>query len=153
MDNFKWAARMLELADLVAQWSKDPSTKVGVVIADGKHVLGLGYNGFPNGVNDSPERYADRPTKYAMIVHSEANALIAASVHGQRLKAATLYTTKPPCTECTKLLIQYGIARVVFPVLDPNDPAVQRWATDAEISRTMLQEAGIMFSSLDGGLK
>ena len=53
-----WDARFLELAHHESRWSKDPSTKVGAVIANDQHqVLSLGYNGFPRGVEDRASRY------------------------------------------------------------------------------------------------
>jgi deoxycytidylate deaminase len=48
-----WDSRFLEMAVLVSKWSKDPSTKVGAVIAKGKFVVSLGFNGHPAGVADS----------------------------------------------------------------------------------------------------
>ena len=73
----KWDLRFLKLAHHVGQWSKDPSTKVGAVIVDAqRRVLGIGYNGFPRGVDDSPGRYHDRPTKLDMVVHAETNAIM-----------------------------------------------------------------------------
>ena len=57
----KWDLRLLGLAEHVAQWSKDPSTQVGAVIADKKHrVLSLGFNGFARGVRDLAERLENR---------------------------------------------------------------------------------------------
>src|ERR1051326_2813900 len=54
----KWDRRFLELAKHVSSWSKDPSTKVGAVIVDAnRRVVATGYNGFPRGVEDTPERY------------------------------------------------------------------------------------------------
>lgn len=133
-----WDARMLELAKFVSAWSKDPSTKVGSVITDAEHrVLGVGYNGFPRGVKDHPERYEDRPTKYSLVVHAEANALLNCPAPGS-LRGAILYATLFPCTSCTKLIIQSGIARVVAPL--PTQPP---WAEEAVTSRLMMDEAGV----------
>lgn len=134
----QWDNRFMQMAELVASWSKDPSTKVGAIIVDyDRRIIGTGYNGFPRGVNDSPERYEDKPVKYKLVVHSEANAILNAvrSVSGQ-----TLYTTKYPCSECAKLIIQSGISLVVTPPPGTNEP----WATDAEFTKTMLKEACVM---------
>ena len=134
-------------AQLIARWSKDPSTKCGAVIVNAiRQVLGQGFNGFPRGVLDTPERYADRPTKYAMIVHSEANAILNAK---QDVSHCTIYTTKFPCSGCAKLIIQAGIAEVVCPVQDPSSSSDQRWAEDAEIARTMLHEARVVIHEID----
>ncbi|MBI2669577.1 MAG: hypothetical protein HYX20_00290 [Candidatus Yanofskybacteria bacterium] len=60
----KWDRRFLALAEFVAQWSKDPSTKTGAVIVDSNNrLVSVGYNGFPRGVNDSPERLENREIK------------------------------------------------------------------------------------------
>ena len=76
----KWDLRLLGLAKHVAEWSKDPSTKVGAVIADQKHrVLSLGFNGFARGVKDLAQRLDDRETKYDMIIHAERNAILFAN--------------------------------------------------------------------------
>lgn len=141
----KWDERFLDMARMVATWSKDPSTKCGAVLVDTmRRVVGTGYNGFPRGVHDAPERYSDRMVKYKMVVHAEANAILNAIV---RLSDATLYSTKYPCSECAKLICQSGIAQVVCPARgqanDP-DPSVQRWAEDAAFSNVMMTEAGII---------
>ena len=106
-----WDIRFIELAQHVAQWSKDPSTKVGAVIANDQHqVLSLGYNGFPRGVEDRMSRYNDRETKLLFVAHAERNALDNAFVD---VRGATLYTSLCPCNECAKSIIQKGIKRVV----------------------------------------
>ncbi len=142
-----WDRRFLRLAELVAGWSKDPSTKVGAVIVNAdRQVLGLGYNGFPRGVHDLEERYFDRPTKYAMIVHAEANAILNAR---QLVRGCTLYALKYPCSSCAKLIIQAGIARVVSPRRDPADAMDQRWEADARVSETMLREAAVVCDEVE----
>jgi dCMP deaminase len=65
----------LALAIHIAEWSKHRATKAGCVVADDDHWIRVtGYNGFPRGVTDLPERLADRPTKLLFCVHAEANA-------------------------------------------------------------------------------
>jgi dCMP deaminase len=108
----KWDLRFLQLAAHVAGWSKDPSTKVGAVIADGKHVVSLGYNGFPATTEDRDEWLSDRPTKYEMVVHAEMNAILNAR---QSVRGLTLYVSPlSPCSECVKLIAASGISRVVW---------------------------------------
>ena len=89
MASMKWDQRFLELAKLVSTWSKDPSTKVGAVIAHDRKIISVGYNGFPEGVLDTAERYYDRETKYKYMVHAERNALLFANTS---VKGMTLYT-------------------------------------------------------------
>jgi dCMP deaminase len=136
----KWTHRMMELAQLVASWSKDPRTKVGAVLVDSAHgaplVIGLGYNGFPRGVNDDPERYEDRELKYKLIVHAELNA-----IHNCKhdTRGAALYTTMFPCSSCAKSIIQAGIAAVISP------PPLQdsKWLEEARVARQMFDEASV----------
>jgi dCMP deaminase len=143
----KWDERFIELAKHVAQWSKDPSTKVGAVITDDhRRVVSLGYNGFPRGVVDDPERYETRMVKYKMIVHAEANALTSAS---KSVGGCTLYATKFPCSECAKLIIQMGIWRVVAPMklqASNPDPSLERWIEDATYAHQMMSEAAIVIA-------
>lgn len=132
----KWDRRYLALASQVAEWSKDPSTKVGaVIVSPDNMVVSLGYNGFPRGVNDDPARYLDRPEKYKRVVHAEANAILSAErgPHG-----CTLYSSLLTCNECAKLVIQSGIRRVVAP-----KPDITRWSNAHEVALEMYQEAGV----------
>ncbi len=136
----KWDLRLLGLARHVAQWSKDPSTKVGAVIADQKHrVLSLGFNGFARGVRDLAERLDDRETKYDMIIHAERNALLFAnaSVDGASVYVWPLL----PCAQCAATLIQAGIAEVIAPAADAE--RAERWAAQITLARTMFSEAGV----------
>ena len=113
----KWDLRLIGLAKHVAQWSKDPSTQVGAVIADEKHrVLSLGFNGFARGVRDLAERLENREIKYDMIIHAERNALLFAnaSVDGASVYVWPLL----PCAQCAATLIQAGIAEVIAPAAD-----------------------------------
>jgi deoxycytidylate deaminase len=85
----KWDRRFLELAKQVSTWSKDPSTQVGAVLVNYlDQVVGMGYNGFPRGVEDSEERLNNRELKYQIVVHAEVNAVIQA---GKEADGSTLY--------------------------------------------------------------
>ena len=84
----KWDSRFMEMAELVSTWSKDPSTQIGVVIVDPlRRIVSTGYNGFPRGLSDAPERYEERSVKYAHIVHGELNAILSAD--SRRLEGAS----------------------------------------------------------------
>ena len=131
-----WDERFLSLADHVSQWSKDPRTKVGAVIVDQKkRVISLGYNGFPRGVEDTPERYDDRPTKHLFVAHAERNALDNSPMS---VEGCTLYVPLMPCSECAKSIIQRGITRVVSYVPD-REGVNFNW----DITETMFAEAGV----------
>lgn len=137
MDQQKWDNRFLEMAKLVASWSKDPSTQTGAVITDSMNrVVSVGYNGFARGVNDSAERLRDRDLKYKLIVHCERNAVIFA---GRDLQGCTLYTWPfMSCAPCAAMMINAGITRCVAPVSD--NP---RWQADFALTRQILSEAAV----------
>ena len=135
----KWDRRFLDLAQFVGAWSKDPSTKVGaVIVRPDRTVAALGYNGFPRGVLDHAERYADRNTKYAMVVHAESNTLLNSR---ESLEGYTLYVTPlPPCSQCAAAIIQRGIARVV---IGQKSEVPKLWEEQFAIADTMFREAGV----------
>ncbi len=136
----KWRDRWMALADHFATWSKDPSTKVGCVIVDDerKTMIGHGYNGFPRGVEDSAERLNDRPTKYLMVQHAEANAIFQCVAPPTGM---TAYVTHRPCANCTGILIQAGIRRIV--TRRPEPALAERFADSFAASDVMLHEAGV----------
>src|SRR4051794_20277584 len=101
---------------------QDPSTRVGAVIANARRVVSLGFNGFPAGVGDFAERYADRDTKYRMVVHAETNAIISAH---EPLSGCTLFVSAPPCAACTGKIIQAGINSVFY--IASSADFHQRW--------------------------
>lgn len=119
----KWHDRFMEIAKMVAKWSKDPSSKVGAVLVRDKRVIATGYNGWPSSMDDnlylsqweSNQEYA-RSLKNKYSIHAERNAIEYAIGD---VKGSTLYITHPPCISCTDYLIEKGIACVV--VLDTND--------------------------------
>ncbi len=143
----KWDWRFIEAAKFFAQWSKDPSTKVGAVIVDrDRRIVSVGYNGFPKGCSDAPELYADREVKYRRVVHAERNALLFAC---RSVKGCTAFTWPfAPCSACAAMLIQAGITRVVAPAPTPELKA--RWGADLEEAARMFAEAEVAFVQVEG---
>lgn len=136
MELSKWDRRFLGLAAHVAEWSKDPSTQVGAVVANGKRVVSLGFNGFPQGMSDD-HRLHDRETKYSLVLHAEENALL---FSGSDLTGNTIYVYPlPPCSRCAAKIVQSGISRVVTTI--PQDMA--RWEESVALTRTIFEEVGI----------
>ena len=134
----KWDIRFLALAQHIAAWSKDPSTKCGAVIVDEqRRVVGLGYNGFPRGMPD--KGYKDRDHKLKFVVHAEANAILNAVA---KVQGCTLYVWPiPACNECAKLIVQAGIERVVSP--SPTQAQRTRWAGSFAAASIIFNECGI----------
>ena len=137
----KWDLRFLDLAAQIATWSKDPSSQLGAIAVDeNRTVIAQGYNGFPKGVRDFPERYADKELKYKLIVHAEQNCIYNAARRGAALENSTLYISGlPVCHECCKGVIQAGFKRVVM----RHKPMTEKWRESFEISKLMLNESGI----------
>ncbi|MCK1671045.1 dCMP deaminase family protein [Bradyrhizobium sp. 150] len=131
-----WPNYFLRVAGVVSIASKDPSTQVGaVIVRPDRTMASFGFNGFPRGVVDSPDRLNDRPTKYSFTVHAEANAILTAR---EPLHGYTMYSTLFPCSDCAKLIIQSGIRFVCSPVYE-----VERWRSSFMLSEQMFREAGV----------
>lgn len=144
--HLKWHLRFLRLAQEVSTWSKDPSTGVGAVLINPeRRVIGIGFNGFPPGVEDLPERYNDRTTKLRLTVHAEQNALHFA-MHDT--VGSTLYTTFFPCCQCAAAIIARGVRHVV----SVDNPADARYTEEFALSKTMFSEAGVLTTVLDSAI-
>jgi len=143
----KWDVRFVKLAMHIANWSKDPSTKVGcVVVGEDREIRSTGFNGFPRGIKDDEERLLDREQKYPLICHAEENAIMHAARIGVSLKGSTAYVTWPPCSRCARSLIQSGIKEIIYPT--PGE-IPERWIEDFNISNGMISEAGLIVRTID----
>lgn len=141
----KWDRRFLNLAKHISEWSLDPSTKVGAVAVKDRRVLATGYNGLPRGIADLPGRLNNRDEKYLRTVHAEANIVAQAARFGIDLFGTTVYVWPfLPCCNCTTLMIQAGVRRIIVPEL----PIPDRWQSNFDLSREMLQEAGVSLNLL-----
>jgi dCMP deaminase len=138
-----WDYRFIALAEHIASWSKDPSTQIGAVIVDDERkIVSVGYNGFPAGLDDQPQRLIDRPTKYSMTIHGEMNACINSP---RPVKGCTLYTWPfMSCDRCAVHMISYGIKRVVAPELPAH--LEDRWLESITKSKAYFAEAGVIVS-------
>ncbi len=138
----KWHYRHMAAAELVASWSKDPSTKVGARIVDDKfRVISEGFNGPPRGVTDDPG--IDRATKLRRTIHAEKNAILFAR---RDLTGATLYVTHFPCAQCAALIAQAGIAKVV--TYAPEAAFYERWEDDIIEAKRIFHDARVALCTL-----
>ncbi|CAN8254888.1 unnamed protein product [Cochlearia groenlandica] len=115
-----WDDYFMAIAFLSAERSKDPNRQVGAcLVTQNGVILGIGYNGFPRGCSDDKLPWAKKSrtgdpleTKYPYVCHAEVNAILNtnhASAAGQKL-----YVTMFPCNECAKIIIQAGVAEVIY---------------------------------------
>jgi dCMP deaminase len=104
--------RYLEMARIWAQNSYCKRRKVGALIVKEKMIISDGYNGTPAGFENICEDEENRTKPY--VLHAEANAITKVAKSNNSSDGATLYITTSPCMECSKLIIQSGIKRVVY---------------------------------------
>ena len=149
----RWDRHFLQLALDHARMSKDPSTQVGaIVVGPDMELISAGFNGFPRGISDTPERLGDRETKYEIIVHAEMNAILAAARSGVPLRGCTLYVAAiddrgliwggPPCVRCAVEAMQAGITEIVS---WPQANVPERWRASLAKSESLLTEAGVRY--------
>lgn len=104
--------RYLKMADIWSQNSYCKRRQVGALIVKDKMIISDGYNGTPSGFENICEDEDNKTKPY--VLHAEANAITKVAKSGNSSDGATLYVTSSPCLECSKLIIQAGIKRVVF---------------------------------------
>ncbi|MGB2128350.1 MAG: deoxycytidylate deaminase [Flavicella sp.] len=86
--------------------------QVGALIVKERMIISDGFNGAPTGFDNCCED-EDGNTKW-MVLHAEANAILKVAASTQSCKGATLYITLSPCRDCSKLILQSGITRIVY---------------------------------------
>ena len=113
-----------------------------------RRIISTGYNGTPRGITNCCDGgcsrcSSDAPSGTALgeclCCHGEENAIVQAAYHGIAVKDATLYTTFSPCLLCAKMIINAGIAEVVYG---------ERYSIDST-SRRILNEAGVVLRAID----
>jgi dCMP deaminase len=100
---------------MAAEWAKLSYCKrkqVGALIVKDRMIISDGYNGTPSGVENCCEDKVGKTHWY--VLHAEANAILKLAGSTQSAKDATLYLTLSPCKECSKLVLQAGIKRLVY---------------------------------------
>jgi dCMP deaminase len=85
--------------------------KVGAVLVKDDNIISFGYNGTPAGMDNCCER--DSVT-LPHVIHAECNAILKAAKNGNSVNDSTIYLSLSPCLDCSKLILQSGIKRVVY---------------------------------------
>jgi dCMP deaminase len=104
--------RYLQMARIWAGNSYCVRRQVGALIVKNKMVISDGYNGTPSGFENICEDETGKTKPY--VLHAEANAITKVAKSNNSSENSTLYITAAPCMECSKLIIQAGIKRVVY---------------------------------------
>lgn len=138
-----WDEYFMNIAKVVASRSNCVKRKVAAVIVKDKRIISTGYNGTPRGVKNCDEGGCPRCNSFAesgknledcYCSHGEENAIVQASYHGISIKGAIIYSTFSPCLLCTKMILNAGIAEVVYNAEYP--------LADAPLK--LLKEAGVI---------
>ncbi len=108
----KYDLAYIRMAEEWAKLSHCKRKKVGALIVKDRMIISDGYNGTPTGFDNTCEDENNK-TKWH-VLHAEANAILKVAGSTQSCKNATLYLTLSPCRECSKLIHQSGIKRVVY---------------------------------------
>lgn len=137
-----WDEYFMRIAENVAMRSNCMKRKVAAVVVKDRRIISTGYNGTPRRVANCNEggcprcnSLADSGTRLdeCLCSHAEENSIVQAAYHGITLKGSTLYSTCSPCLICTKMIINAGIARVVYNLDYPLHGT----------SKHLLEEAGV----------
>ena len=104
--------RYIRMAKIWAENSYCKRRQVGALLVKNNTIISDGYNGTPAGFKNVCEDEDGHTLPY--VLHAEANAITKIARSGNSSEGATLYVTTSPCIECSKLIIQAGIARVLF---------------------------------------
>jgi dCMP deaminase len=118
---------------LATEWSKLSWAKrkqVGSLLVKDGVIISDGYNGTPTGFENECED-GNGDTKW-YVIHAEANAILKCSKYGNSCDGSTLYITHSPCRDCSRLILQTGIKRVVY-INDYKDPSGKEFLIKAGI--------------------
>lgn len=115
LDNKKQAEldyRYLRMARIWSENSYCQRRQVGCLVVKDKMIISDGFNGTPTGFPNQCED--ENNVSFPYVLHAEANAITKIARSGNNSDGATLYVTDSPCIECSKLIIQAGIKRVIY---------------------------------------
>jgi len=145
-DYLNWEQYFMGIAKLSAMRSKDPNTQVGCcIVSPENRILSMGYNGAPNGFDDSEfpwDRVGEKlDTKYMYVCHSELNAILNYRGDTNDLKGAKIYVYYFPCNECAKAIIQAGIKEVIYAIPYDRD----NHSEEMEASIRMFNKCGVSY--------
>ena len=101
----------LNIAKEISTLSHCQRAKVGAVIVKDGNIVSFGYNGTPSSMDNCCE---NGDATISEVIHAEMNSILKAAKSGYSVDGATLYLTLSPCKECSKLILQSGIERVLY---------------------------------------
>lgn len=136
-----WDSYFMKIAEAVSERSTCDRAFVGCVLVRDKRILTTGFNGSPAGLDHCDEvGHLMVDGHCVRTIHAETNAIIQAALHGISTKNATCYVTHLPCINCTKVLINAGIERIVYKEAYRIDENAVHFLLSAQIE--VVQKAG-----------
>lgn len=118
VDSVQQDSKQKKLDSVFLNIAKETSTlshcvrsKVGAVLVKDGNIISFGYNGTPSGMDNCCE---DNNVTLPHVIHGEVNAILKAAKTGNSVNGSTLYLTLSPCLDCSKLILQSGVKRVVY---------------------------------------
>ncbi|MDD6088544.1 MAG: cytidine/deoxycytidylate deaminase family protein [Desulfovibrionaceae bacterium] len=145
-DRMPWEEYFMRIAFMVSDRSTCLRRHVGAVAVHNRRILATGYNGAPAGLAHCLETGCLRQKlgipsgqrhEICRAIHAEQNVIVQAATHGIVLQGSDLFCTTFPCALCAKMLINCGIRHIYYVEGYPD-----------ELSRSMLQEAGVEMTAL-----
>ena len=119
---FKFDKAYLRLAASWSRLSQCTRKQVGAIIVKDEIIISDGFNGTPAGFDNCCEN--EEGLTHWYVLHAEANAILKVAKSTNNCKGATLYLTHSPCRDCSKLVLQSGISRVVFREAYKDPPGI-----------------------------
>ena len=104
-------AVFLNIAREISTMSKCNRSKVGAILVKDGNIISMSYNGTPAGMDNTCEK---NDITLPHVIHAEMGAILKAAKTGNSVDSSTLYLTLSPCLDCSKLILQSGIKRVVY---------------------------------------
>jgi dCMP deaminase len=142
-----WDRYFMDIAHVVGRRANCSRRQVAAVIVKDRRIISTGYNGTPRGVRNCfeggcPRCASDAPSGHnlgeCICSHAEENAIVQAAYHGIAVRSGVLYCTLSPCLTCAKMIVNAGIAEVVY-------ESEYRFTGQ---TRDLLAEAGVEFRQL-----
>jgi dCMP deaminase len=137
-----WDTYFMDIARVVARRSNCSRRQVAALIVADRRIISTGYNGTPRGIRNCRDGGCRRCAGdfasgqnlgECVCAHAEENAIVQAACHGIAVKGAAIYSTNSPCLMCTRMIINAGIAEVVY----------EEEYCFSEQARALLAEAGV----------
>jgi dCMP deaminase len=159
-----WDTYFISMCYFVSTRSSCHDRKLGAIVVRDKAIVSSGFNGAPRGVEDciskgdyclresTRENKSDKNYNNCYAAHAEANSIVNAAYLGASTKGATLYTIAYPCVDCTRLIINAGIKKIIYTERLRNADFSEKLLTEAGVECIMLDKARVaatMYQALD----